>query len=345
MLLDLLATRQVVFVGGKGGVGKTSVASALALLASRAGRRTLLVSTDPAHNLGHLWGHRVGDDAVPLAPLLDGLELDPAATTAAHLADVEQTVRSLMPERLAGEVRRYLDSVRDAPGTHEAAVLERLAQVVTGAQEGRHDLVVVDTAPTGHTLRLMTLPETMTAWTEGLLRSQDRSARFGSVARSLGGDAGRDVTEAVFDTGRSGGRRRREGATGPGGRADRDQRIRQVLIRRRSLFEDLRATIADPQRAAFVAVFTGERLPALETIELALALERAGIDLAALVVNKRSPRDAGDFLRDRAAAEDAHVQTVLQQIRDVPVTSVPMLREDAVGEDGVAVLADALSVR
>ena len=77
MLLELAAQRQVLFIGGKGGVGKTAVASAVALDQARAGRRVLVVSTDPAHNLGHLWQRRVGDRPVALTEGLEGLEIDP----------------------------------------------------------------------------------------------------------------------------------------------------------------------------------------------------------------------------------------------------------------------------
>ncbi|MEO7131409.1 MAG: ArsA family ATPase, partial [Dermatophilaceae bacterium] len=174
MLLELVARRKVLFVGGKGGVGKTTVASSLALAAARAGRSTLVVSTDPAHNLGHLWDRPVGDETVRLAENLDGLEIDPKRTTDEHLAAVGATMRRLMPEHLSGEIDKHLNLAREAPGTHEAAVLERIAETVEDA-EGHYDLVVFDTAPSGHTARLMSLPETMSAWTEGLLKRQDRS--------------------------------------------------------------------------------------------------------------------------------------------------------------------------
>src|SRR5699024_4257258 len=95
MLLSLAAERRVLFLGGKGGVGKTTVASALALAASRQGRRALVVSTDPAHNLGHLWGRRIGDRPTRLAENLQGLEIDPDATTDRHLADVGRTLKRL----------------------------------------------------------------------------------------------------------------------------------------------------------------------------------------------------------------------------------------------------------
>src|SRR5690606_16319646 len=98
MLLDPLR-RRILFVGGKGGVGKTSLASALALSRARAGERVLVVSTDPAHNLGHLWQREVGDDPVRLADdggLLDGVEIDPHATIVRHLAAVEKTMLKLL---------------------------------------------------------------------------------------------------------------------------------------------------------------------------------------------------------------------------------------------------------
>lgn len=326
MLLELAARRQVLFVGGKGGVGKTAVASAVALAQARAGRRVLLVSTDPAHNLGHLWERPVGDRGAALAPGLEGLEIDPARTTEVHLASVGDTLRRLMPEHLSGEVTKHLELARDAPGTHEAAILERMAEVL---ESSTHDLVVFDTAPSGHTARLMALPETMSAWTEGLLRRQDRSARFGAALRHLDGDVG---AGSVVGTG---GLRDR--------RADRDHEIRHILLRRRTRFAALRDLIADGARTTFVIVLAAERLPALETVELHGRLVRSGVQVGGLVVNKRSPADQGGFLAQRHAQEEVHLRTVREALPHVPLVELPLLGEDVVGEAALAQFADAIA--
>lgn len=337
-LTELAATRQVLFVGGKGGVGKTAVASALALEQSRAGRPTTVVSTDPAHNLGHLWQRRVGDTPVELAPLLRGVEIDPARTTDEHLRAVRSTMERLMPEHLQDEVRKHLELAREAPGTHEAAVLERIAEVVE--QRTPDELLIFDTAPSGHTSRLMALPELMQAWTEGLLRRQDRSARFGAALRGLERRTDPGEQQAADIVGARPGPRRETG--GSDRRARRDAEIRAVLDRRQERFRALRAVLQDPDRSAFVIVLAAERLPVLETIELEEQLRRAGMQVGGLVVNKRSPADAGDLLAARHRIEEGYVAQLTSALPDQPLLQVPLLPGEVLGADGLGTLAQHL---
>ncbi|MFR9674703.1 ArsA family ATPase [Streptomyces sp. TR06-5] len=329
MLLDLLTSRRVVFVGGKGGVGKTSVAAALALGRARAGARVLLVSTDPAHNLGHLWDRSVGDEpqrlagpedlapgageAAGRAGRVDGLEIDPERTVEQHLSAVAGTMRRLLPERMHAPAARHLELARQAPGTHESAVLERIAEAVELGEQA-YDLVVFDTAPSGHTLRLLALPEQLTSWTETLLANRDRSERFGAALRGLGGDQ----------------------------ETDRDAELRRILLRRRDRFARLRQTVTDPERTGFVVVLTAERLPIAETVEVYGQLTGLGVDVTALVANRRSPADAGELLARRREQEDGHLVRLRQQVPDVPLLDVPLLPGDLVGTEALTALADRL---
>ena len=329
MLLDLARARRVLFFGGKGGVGKTTVAAATALAAAREGRRVLLASTDPAHNLGHLWDRPVGPRAVRVAAGLEALELDPGTIVDRHLAEVGETLRRLMPAHLAGEVDKHMALSRDAPGMQEAALLEQIAELIEG-ESGRYDLVVLDTAPSGHTARLMALPEIMAAWTEGLLSRQKRAERFGTALGNLGAGSGsHDVASKVFGRGPDGG--------------SRDDRIRHILHRRRHRLERLRAALADAERTAFVIVLVAERLPVLETLELHAQLVAAGVSVGGLVVNKRTPADAGGFLADRSAQEDVHLATLAAGLPGLATQELPLLARDVTGAAALEAFADLVA--
>ncbi|GAA1524679.1 arsenite-transporting ATPase [Microbacterium ginsengiterrae] len=311
--------RRLLFVGGKGGVGKTSLASAIALARARQGARVLVVSTDPAHNLGHLWEREVGDEpvrlATPVGGAVDGVEIDPDRTIDRHLAAVEQTMLRLLPERQHAQAREHLARARLAPGSHESAVLERIAEAAElGGRD--YDLVVFDTAPSGHTLRLLALPGQLAGWTDTLLRNRDRSERFSAAMRGL--------------TGRGDPERSTEAE------------LRRTLQRRRERFVGLQAAVTDDRASGFVVAFTAEALPVAETLEVVAALGGMDVRVTALIANRRSPADGGDILRARRTVEDRHLAKVRTSVPGIPVIEVPLMKGELTGADALGELAELL---
>jgi len=180
------ATRFVFFTG-KGGVGKTSLSAATALALADAGRRVLLVSTDAASNLDEMLGVPLRNQPVPVpgAPGLEVLNIDPDAAAEAYRLRVLAQLGPQAPDDERQTVREQLSGAC----TTEIAAFDEFAALLAGPGDGGHDHVVFDTAPTGHTLRLLSLPK---AWS-GFLAGNDRGASC------LGPHSGLKMQEARFN--------------------------------------------------------------------------------------------------------------------------------------------------
>ena len=121
-----LLEKEVLFFGGKGGVGKTTCAAATALAASRLGRRVLLVSTDPAHSTADIFERPIGADPVEILPGLHALEIDGATESSRYVVGVKAQIAQLFGHGILKEANRQIDLAASMPGAEEVALFDRM---------------------------------------------------------------------------------------------------------------------------------------------------------------------------------------------------------------------------
>ncbi|MDR1968875.1 MAG: arsenical pump-driving ATPase [Burkholderiaceae bacterium] len=166
------------FFTGKGGVGKTSIACATAVQLADLGKRVLLVSTDPASNVGQVFGESIGNriTAIAAVPNLSALEIDPQAAAQAYRDRIVGPVRGVLPDEV---VRGIEEQLSGACTTEIAAFDEFTALLTDAALTADYEHIIFDTAPTGHTIRLLQLPG---AWTGFLEAGKGDASCLGPLA-------------------------------------------------------------------------------------------------------------------------------------------------------------------
>ena len=166
------------FFTGKGGVGKTSIACATAIQLAEAGKRVLLVSTDPASNVGQVFGIAIGNriTAIPAVPRLSALEIDPQAAAQVYRDRIVGPVRGVLPDAVVKGIEEQLSG---ACTTEIAAFDEFTALLIDSTLTKEYDHIIFDTAPTGHTIRLLQLPG---AWSGFLEEGKGDASCLGPLA-------------------------------------------------------------------------------------------------------------------------------------------------------------------
>lgn len=170
---------RLLFFTGKGGVGKTSLACATAIALADRGKQVFLVSTDPASNLGQVFGVEIGDhEPTPIvaAPGLFALNIDPEAAAQAYRDRIVGPVRGVLPE----ETVKGMEEQLSGACTTEIAAFDEFTELLTDGEQTRSfDHIIFDTAPTGHTLRLLQLP---TPWSSFLETNQNGASCLGPLS-------------------------------------------------------------------------------------------------------------------------------------------------------------------
>ena len=310
--LDDLLAQQVVFFGGKGGVGKTTCSAAFALAASRRGRRVLLVSTDPAHSTADIFEKPIGSSEREILPGLTAVEIDAEQEARRYIGDVKRDIERMFSPAVIKQAHRQIDMAAASPGLSEVALLDRMIDLIVG-RSADYDLVVFDTAPTGHTLQLLRMPEAITTWIQALVRH-----RRALVEIDRGGE---QTAEA----------------------AEKADPVLQALQRRHERVGRLRAIMTDRRRTSFVLVMLPERLVIDETARAAELLNDAGIDVGGLVVNRVLPDDlAGDFFLSRKAQERTYLDEIELRFKRLPRVIVRQLPRDVYGTEPLTLISGQL---
>lgn len=302
---------RLTFFGGKGGVGKTTCAAAYAAGLADDGQRTLLVSTDPAHSLGDLLQITLDSKPVRVTAQLEALELDPERALQRYLDEVKTNLRRLASPELRDAAERQAELAGLSPGATEAALFDEIVNLILDS--GEYEQLVFDTAPTGHTLHLLALPEIMGAWTEGLL--------------ARGRESERDWLQTAPET------------------QQRSQQAADILQHRRDRFAAARTRLLDPERTRFVPVLNPDALSRQETARMLEALGERGIPLDTLVINRVLPETAdGDFLARRRRAEAEHLAAIDRDFAHLKRLRIPLADTEIQGLEALRSITRQLAL-
>ncbi len=302
-----MRSRTILYTG-KGGVGKTSVATCTARACAAGGLRTLVISTDPAHSLSESLAVELGPEPSPAGENLWGQQVSAQEEMERHWSGVQDWLGELFLER--GLDRISAEELTVPPGMDELFSLLRLQ----AAHEcGEWEVIVVDCAPTGETLRLLSFPDVARWWIEKVFPLERQIlAAAGPVVRSL-----LDIplpSHAVF--------------------ADM-RRLSENLI---AMNEILR----DREHSTVRLVMNPDKMVIGEAMRTFTYLNLYGYLTDAVVVNRIFPAEVGDYFAGWRKVQEEHLELVRSAFAPVPVLRAPFFDQEVLGAEMLDRLADAL---
>lgn len=309
-LKEILLNLNMVMFGGKGGVGKTTCASSSAIWAAEHGRNTLIISIDPAHSLGDSLGVDLPPGEPKQIPSIDNLtalEINPKANISEFrgLTNINPIEEMGMPDIMGGmplmEDLQELTSM-NPPGIDEALALLKMLEFVE--TEHNYDLIIFDTAPTGHTLRFLSLPETLSGWIGKLINMRIKFGNmFGAIKR-------------IFT--------REE---------KKEDNSLKILERLNNSILNARDDLTNPLKNSFVIIMIPEEMAITETGRLLNELIKNNIPVSNIVVNQlyQDPSDLCNFCRARREMQQRNlikIREIFNEKLGKNLIEIPLFKEE-----------------
>ena len=294
-------TLKWIFVGGKGGVGKTTISASLSTLLAKRGKKVLIISTDPAHNLSDAFNQKIGKEPTQIKGFenLYGLELDPEK----DMNNIDKLNEILHVEEKS-KMDGFLQTMESSfPGIDEANNLKYIASLLDNKD---YDIVVFDTAPTGHTLKLLEMPIVIGKSMEKLL---ELKLQFSPVIDSMGGVLGPEI----------------------------DQKLNKFFTNMNNL-KDFMTKVSerfkDAEKTTFIAVCIPEFLSVYETERLVESLFKENIDIRNVVINQVLMCDNPDkckMCRSRVKMQKKYLEKIEEMFEDFHIIKVPLQKNEIRG--------------
>jgi arsenite-transporting ATPase len=316
---------RLLLFGGKGGVGKTTTSCATAVWLADAGLKVLLVSSDPAHSTSDSLDVQLGTTPTEVdgVPGLFGLEMDPEAKLSNLLPKVGEAMNKMGSGGIGGmgglgmmldpTAKDELDDLKSdiktadmiLPGLDEALAFDELLKHM---ENPTWDVVVFDTAPTGHTLRFLALPELIEAWSGRLLRLMRVSGGLRSML------FGRKESEAM----------------------------KEELERFRRRVLHVRRVLSDPLTSSFTLVTIPERMGVNETLRAHESLVDYQLPIGGCLVNRITPEFDHPFLQQRREQELGRIAELEEALEGVNVGRLELADQEIVGVDALRLVGQLL---